>query len=159
MLFLRTILHPTDFSSVSTYALSLACSLDRDHGSRLNVLHVAELPVIGPGGGLTPPPGGDWAAIARKLHEIQPIGNRIPVVYRLEEGNPAAEILRVARLTQCDLIVMESHGRTGLTRLLMGSVAEQVVRKAPCPVLVVKARVPSHAQPESRPTKEACRLG
>jgi universal stress protein A len=159
MLLLRAILHPTDFSSVSTYALSLACSLARDHGSRLIVLHVAELPLIGPGGGLTPPPGGDRAALAHKLREIQPMGNRIPVDYRLEEGDPAAEIQRVARQTQCDLIVMGSHGRTGLTRLLMGSVAEQVVRKAPCPVMVVKAPVLNHPQPESRPTKEACRLG
>jgi hypothetical protein len=54
---------------------------------------------------------------------------------------------------------MGSHGRSGLARLLMGSVAEQVVRKAPCPVLVVKTPVLNHPQTESRPTKDACRLG
>jgi nucleotide-binding universal stress UspA family protein len=57
---------------------------------------------------------------------------------RLEEGDPVTHILRVARETSCDLIVMGTHGRTGLGRLVMGSVAEQVVRKALCPVLTVK---------------------
>jgi hypothetical protein len=57
----------------------------------------------------------------------------------MEKGDPAEEILRVAEETKCDLIMIGTHGRTGLGRLLMGSVAEQVVRKAHCPVLTVKA--------------------
>ena len=73
---------------------------------------------------------------------------QIVVEHRLEEGNPVAEILRVARETHCDLIVMGTHGRTGLAHLLMGSVAEQVVRKAGCHVLVVKTPFPpSSSQP------------
>jgi hypothetical protein len=58
---------------------------------------------------------------------------------RLEEGDAVTEILRVAEEAPADLIVLGTHGRTGLARLLMGSVAEQVVRRAPCPVLTVKA--------------------
>jgi nucleotide-binding universal stress UspA family protein len=57
----------------------------------------------------------------------------------LAEGDPAAEIIRAAQETGAELIVMGTHGRTGLQRLLMGSVAEQVLRKASCPVLTVKA--------------------
>jgi len=67
---------------------------------------------------------------------------------RLEQGDATTEILRVAREESADLIVMGTHGRTGLGRLLMGSVAEQVMRRAPCPVLTVKSPVPETA-PES----------
>jgi nucleotide-binding universal stress UspA family protein len=67
---------------------------------------------------------------------------QVPTERRLEEGDPVTQILRVARETNCDLIVMGTHGRTGLGRLVMGSVAEQVVRKALCPVLTVK--MPQH---------------
>ena len=144
MLHLETILHPTDFSPLSENAFHLACSLARDHGGRVIVLHVAVPPVIGPGGGLTPPPGGDWEALERQLREIKPSDPKVPVEYRLERGYPAAEILRVAVERNCDLIVLGSHGRSGLAWLLMGSVADQVVRKAHCPVLVVKTPLPEH---------------
>ena len=142
MLRFATILHPTDFSPLSDHAFRLACSVARDHGSRLIVLHVAVPPVVGYGGPMTPPPGGDWKALEEQLNGITAQDNKIPVEHRLEEGNPAPEILRVARETQCDLIVMGSHGRGGVARLLMGSVAEHVMRKATCPVLVVKTPLP-----------------
>jgi nucleotide-binding universal stress UspA family protein len=61
------------------------------------------------------------------------------VTSRLEEGIPAEEIVRVAREVEADLIVMGTHGRSGLGRLLLGSVAEQVMRHATCPVLTLKA--------------------
>jgi nucleotide-binding universal stress UspA family protein len=67
---------------------------------------------------------------------------QVRVEHRLEEGDPATQILRVAQETGCDLIALGTHGRTGLDRLLMGSVAEQVVRRASCPVLTVKAPFP-----------------
>src|SRR5207247_9050465 len=66
------------------------------------------------------------------LHDALPI---------LLEGDAAKEIVELARDSQCDLIVMGTHGRTGLGRLLMGSVAEQVMRRAPCPVLTIKAPI------------------
>ena len=142
MLRFATILHPTDFSPLSERAFHLACSLARDHGSRLIVLHVAVPPVVGYGGPMTPPPEGDWKALEEQLNGILAPENKIQVEHRLEEGNPVAEILRVAQETNCDLLVMGSHGRRGVSRLLMGSVAEHVMRRAKCPVLVVKTPLP-----------------
>ena len=139
MLKIATILHPTDFSPPSEHAFQLACSLARDHGGRVIVLHVAVPPVVGQGGALTPPLEGDWKALEDQLFRVQSPDVKIPIEHRLEEGNPAAEILRVAEEVKCDLIVIGSHGRTGLARILMGGVAEHVVRKATCPVLVVKS--------------------
>jgi nucleotide-binding universal stress UspA family protein len=78
----------------------------------------------------------------KELKGIRVPDRKVQVERLLEEGDPAAQILRVAQETNCDLIVMGSHGRTGLDRLLMGSVAEQVVRRASCPVLTVKAPFP-----------------
>jgi nucleotide-binding universal stress UspA family protein len=66
----------------------------------------------------------------------------VNVEHQLKAGDAVAEILSMARHLPCDLIVLGTHGRTGLDRLLMGSVAEQIVRKAPCPVLTVKT--PQH---------------
>ncbi|HTU19051.1 MAG TPA: universal stress protein [Gemmataceae bacterium] len=136
---ISTILHPTDFSPPSDHAFNVAYSLARDHGSRVIVLHVAELPLSAPGGAMIhPPPGGIREAIREQLHAVKAPDDKVPTEYLLSEGIPAAEILRVAQESPCDLIVMGIHGRTGLARLLMGSVAEQVVRKAVCPVLIVK---------------------
>jgi universal stress protein A len=140
---IATILHPTDFSPQSEHAFHLACSLARDHAGRVIVLHVAEPPLVAPGGGMTPPlPGGVWEAIETQLRGVQTPDAKVPVEHRLEEGKPADEILRVAQDVKCDLIVMGTHGRTGLAHFLMGSVAEQVVRKATCAVLVVKTPFP-----------------
>jgi nucleotide-binding universal stress UspA family protein len=71
----------------------------------------------------------------------------MPVERRLEEGLAVTEVLRVAQEVNADLIVMGTHGRTGLARLLMGSVAEQVLRKALCPVLTVKTPFPATTSP------------
>ena len=136
-----TILHPTDFSLLSEQAFHVACSLAKEHMARLIVLHVAEFPLEAPESEVMSPPlpGGPWEAITDRLHKIRAPDPKIVIEYRLEEGSAAAEILRVAHETGCDLIVLGTHGRTGLSRLLMGSVAEQVIRKATCSVLVVKA--------------------
>jgi nucleotide-binding universal stress UspA family protein len=143
MLPIRTVLHPTDFSQHSNYAFRLACSLARDYGAHLIVLHALERPVFAYSGVMTaPPPPSPWAderkAIEERLHWIQPVHTGISIEHLLVEGDPAAVILQVAKEHDCDLILMGSHGRTGLGRLLMGSVAERVVRKASCPVLTVK---------------------
>jgi nucleotide-binding universal stress UspA family protein len=140
----RVILHPTDFSPSSEYAFHIAVDLAKEHGANLLVLHVVE--TLG-AGNLT---------YGEAISQVQPEGyqrrlwddfrRRIPAVPAavtveplLAEGEPAKEIDRVAREQHCDLIVMGTHGRTGLDHLLMGSVAERVVRQVPCPVLVVKA--------------------
>ncbi len=143
MLHLNAILHPTDFSDHSDYAFRLACSLARDHGARIIVLHVVT--TLGPeliplGDGATQlQPEGYRKKLWDELRRVQPKDPALAVEHVLVEGDPAESILGHARQTECDIIVIGTHGRTGLDRLLMGSVAEQVVRKAPCPVLTVKA--------------------
>ena len=137
MLPIQTILHPTDFSSHSRCAFQLACSLAKDHGARLIVLHVVAPPVAY-GEGMVSMEPEDWERLQVMLHELRPPDPQVRVEHRLADGDPARQILGTAQESKCDLIVMGTHGRTGLTRLLMGSVAEQVVRKAGCPVLTIK---------------------
>jgi nucleotide-binding universal stress UspA family protein len=146
MLTIHSIVHPTDFSAASEYAFKLACSLARDHQSRLIVLHVVttlgpELITHGEAESQLEPETYQqrlWA----DLRSVRPADPAIAVEYQLAEGDPAAEIVRAAQETAADLVVLGSHGRTGLQRLLMGSVAEQVIRRASCPVLTVKAPPP-----------------
>jgi len=135
------ILHPTDFSKASEIALRVARSLARDLGARLIVLHVAPVDTYMEEGRLAAEldPG-------EYQHSLDAIRNRLdgpdlkyPVETRLTHGFEADEILRVARDVASDLIVMGTHGRTGLGRLLMGNTAESVLPKADCPVLVVKS--------------------
>jgi nucleotide-binding universal stress UspA family protein len=140
MLAIKTILYPTDFSERAGFAFDLACALARDHGARLVVLHVIELPAPlgGDAGMYVPVPAADWVVLREKLQQLRPAPG-VAVEHRLAEGDPAAEIVYAAGEVKADLVVMGTHGRTGLRRLLMGSVAEQVVREAPCPVLTAKA--------------------
>jgi nucleotide-binding universal stress UspA family protein len=141
MLPLRTILHPTDFSEHASFAFRLACSVARDHGARLIVLHVLQPPLATLGGYPAVPPlpeGLGEQDVERQLRAMKPPRPGVSVEHRLLVGTPVALILDVARSVPCDLIVMGTHGRKGLGRLLMGSVAEEVVRNAPCPVLTVK---------------------
>jgi nucleotide-binding universal stress UspA family protein len=162
MLALRTILHPTDFSDYSAYAFRLACALARDYGARIVVLHVATPPVVVYGEGVLPPePEGYKERLREQLHQVVSQDPKVPVEHRLVEGDAATEILRLAGETKCDLIVMGTHGRTGLGRLLMGSVAEQVVRKAPCPVLTVKTpqRLPSSGEEAAPAMAETAAAG
>jgi nucleotide-binding universal stress UspA family protein len=140
MLPIRTILHPTDFSDRSAYAYHLACALARDYGARLIVLSVYRPPatVYAEMGPLVAEPLDSMEEITEKLTRLKPEDLEGRVDHYVREGDPAAEIVRLAREAHCDLIVMGTHGRRGLSRLLMGSVAEAVLRKAPCPVLTVK---------------------
>jgi nucleotide-binding universal stress UspA family protein len=139
MLPIWTILHPTDFSDYSNNAFWLACALARDYGARLLIVHVAEIPLPYYGEGLVLPPVSiPKEPLLEKLHELKPHDRYVRVEHRLVEGDAPTEILRIAEEEKCNLIVLGTHGRSGLGRLLMGSVAEQVVRKASCPVLTVK---------------------
>jgi nucleotide-binding universal stress UspA family protein len=140
---LRTILHPTDFSECSRAAFKIACSLAREHGARLVVLHVTSVPDLAYRGyGV---PGSFLAAeeYLEKVHgDLEGLRTSNPEVSfetRVEEGDPATEILHVAGETAAGLIVMGTHGQTCLTYLVMGSVADAVVRKASCPVLTLRA--------------------
>jgi nucleotide-binding universal stress UspA family protein len=150
MLAIKTILHPTDFSERSDQAFGLACSLARDHGARVIVLHVLPPVVVHPGGVMTPEPGPYKEECWGQLRRRQPDDPRVPVEHLLAEGSPSEGILQAAREKGCDLIVLGPHGRTGLGRVLMGSVAEAIVRKAPCLVLTVKAPDRRSAEPDRK---------
>jgi nucleotide-binding universal stress UspA family protein len=141
---IRTILHPTDFSPHSEGALRVARALAREHGARLVLVHVVPMERAM---GVVPEVLMDLDIGREALRDVQ---NRIeaadlkfPVEAHLKRGEPAETILDAAREYQADLVVMGSHGRTGLGRLLLGSVAEQVLRGATCPVLTVKQDVPA----------------
>jgi nucleotide-binding universal stress UspA family protein len=148
MLALDSILFPTDFSERSEYAFRLACSLARDHDARLILLHIIPPPqtVAYEAMPVLPAyPPGYRKELEEKLRGLKPPAE-VQVEYRLEEGYAATEIVRIAAEIHCDMIVMGTHGRSGLGRLLLGSVAEEVLRKASCPVLTVKARMPATAE-------------
>jgi nucleotide-binding universal stress UspA family protein len=154
MLPIGTILHPTDFSERSAHAFQLACALARDYGARLVVLHVAMPPTIAYGEGILPPDSHLLSQEAKEqLDRLEVPQANVRAERRFEEGDPPTEILRVAQEINADLVIMGTHGRTGLGRLLMGSVAEQIVRKATCPVLTVTT--PLAASPlSSTPVEE-----
>jgi nucleotide-binding universal stress UspA family protein len=152
---IRAILHPTDFSEAAQAALRLAGALARDHGARLIVAHVLPEPVtVHDMERAVVDPAGYRAELKSKLHHLHPPDLQPPMEFRLLDGDPASEILRLARDTGCDLIVMGTHGWTGLTRLVAGSVAEQVLRKATCPVVMVKAPLPSTEAVRATPAAE-----
>ena len=135
---IQTILHPTDFSEPAEYAFKLACSLARDHGAQLLTLHVIPPPLTHGEALARAAPDSYRHQLWRELQRIAPPDAVVKVDRLLEEGHPARVIVQTASEKGCDLIVMGTHGRTGLRRLLMGSVAEQVLRKAACSVLTVK---------------------
>lgn len=139
MLPLGTVLHPTDFSENSEFAFRMACALARDYNARLVLLHVMAPPMVIYAGG--PIPAEMWPStdeVQEKLRKLEEQAHRVRVESQVMEGDPVDMILRAAEETHSDVIVMGTHGRTGLGRLLMGSVAEAVIRKVPCPVLSVK---------------------
>jgi nucleotide-binding universal stress UspA family protein len=140
MLSIRHILLPTDFSEQSVAAFHLASALARDHQACITVLHVRETPVVpfAEFGAVPPLDVPPRTELLEKLAHFEPADRSINVEYFVADGVPAEEIVRTATDRGCDLIVMGTHGRTGLGRLLMGSVAEEVMRKAPCPVLTLK---------------------
>jgi nucleotide-binding universal stress UspA family protein len=139
----KRILHPTDFSDASRAALHIAADLARQYGASVLILHVAES--LGPEhitfgeAGAQLQPEGYRHRLEAEFEKLVPAaGLDVPIEYLLTEGDSAAEIVRVAHERSCDLIVLGTHGRTGLRRLLGGSVAEHVVRVAPCPVLSIR---------------------
>ena len=144
----RKILFPTDFSPASDAALGHASAMARGTGAELIILHVEEPPLAyGSGEMYYGVSEFNTETIRKMLDAVKPTAADIRVVRRLEIGDPAAEIVRVAKDENVDMIVMGTHGRTGLLRLLMGSVAELVVRRAHCNVLTV--RRPEQATPKS----------
>ena len=135
MINIKKILYPTDFSSYSNQAYFHAVALAENHGASLTVLFVHT-----PGTAAEGPrdPAESRRYWQSQLEQIRPLNSSIPVQHIFLEGDPATEIVRYTRDAGMDLIVMGTHGRTGLDRLLLGSVAEKVMRDAPCSVMVVK---------------------
>jgi nucleotide-binding universal stress UspA family protein len=122
----------------------MATSLARDRGASLLIVHVEEPPMAYGGGEFYYGPSEPGREeLKRLLADVVPADAAVPSEHRLLVGPPAETIVEVAEREGAELIVMGTHGRTGLARLLMGSVAEEVVRKAKCPVLTVKSAPPS----------------
>ena len=142
------ILFPTDFSTTGQAALTMATSLARDRDAKLMIVHVEEPPMAYGGGelyyGVAEP---DREELKRMLVAVVPTDPAVPCEHRLMVGSPATAIVHLAEQEGVEMIVMPTHGRTGLLRVLMGSVAEEVVRKARCPVLTVKAAAAKPAKP------------
>jgi universal stress protein A len=140
---LRHILVPFDFSEGAKLALQHAIAYARQFKGRVTLLHVVHLPFRGIGFG----PGEDAGMEARLCRDMRrqvvALAARItragvPAAGLVQAGYPGLEISDLARRELFDLVIMGTHGRTGLKHVLLGSVAERVVRHAPCPVLVVR---------------------
>jgi nucleotide-binding universal stress UspA family protein len=144
---MKTILFPTDFSDASKTAFQYAVDYTRLVKGRLLIAHVQEpiVPMIGGEIAFVAPVDTNPAEIKQKLQALVPEAPPVEYAHRLLEGDPASEIVRLAKSEHADLIVLGTHGRTGFERLLLGSTAEQVLRRAPCPVLAVKEPVPESA--------------
>jgi len=134
---IQNILYATDFSPFSNQAYFHAIALAESHRASLTILYVC--PAVAGAGR-----DAERKHWREQLEQIRPTNRDIPVRHVLLEGDSADEIVHYALEAASDLIVMGTHGRTGVQRLLMGSVAEKVLREAPCSVLVVKMakRVP-----------------
>ena len=146
---IHTILLPTDFSECGNYALSYAASLARTFKASIICLNVIEpiVPTVGYSGMTEPLPIADIAeqledSAERELPKLAECDEcaGLNVEELVVHGEAASEIVRVAKDREVDLIVIASHGRTGLGRILLGSVAEKVLHRTTCPILVVPVR-------------------
>lgn len=146
MIRLKRILFPTDFSECSKCARDYACALADQFQAELHVLHVlmdVALMLPEPGSAMMLPPNylaeqkqGAERALEDALPKDWTAGKKVFRATRM--GNPFVEIAKYAKDKEIDLIVIGTHGRSALMHVLLGSVAEKVVRKSPCPVLTVR---------------------
>lgn len=149
MINLKRILVPTDFSECSDAAVRYGLELARKFGASLHLLHVIQDPATQPWAaeGFAVPLLDvieQWQKDARtRLETLIPTDDRAKAVFSCTIASPFPEIIRYAAANDIDLIVMGTHGRGGVSHMLLGSIAEKVVRRAPCPVLTV--RHPQHA--------------
>lgn len=159
MLPVRTIVCPTDFSDRAAPAVELATALARDYSAELVLVHVTPPPVQVVSGGVLVGVPVDSSAEAAHLDAVRVADPRVVVRRLTAVGPPATEIVRLAREQGADLIVMGTHGRGGLARVLVGSVAEAVMRHAPCPVLTVRSPFPPPAAAPHPAALSSCLSG
>ncbi len=134
----------TDLAAPSAAAVDMAMRLARDEGAQLTLVHTFEVPVwayapyamYGGGDLVAPVESAAQEALARELTRVRAVLPVATSVFR--RGIPAVEIVAAAREANADLLVIGTHGRTGIDHLVLGSVAERVVRTSPLPVLTVK---------------------
>jgi len=144
---IKKILCPTDFSENSEHALKYALTLATLSQAELRLFHVVE-PITYPQSTKLFEPVLDEVELMMKMeaafqtqleNQVSALKEEYPkITGKLVKGNTFLEIIQAARDESVDIIVMGTHGRTGLAHVLIGSVAEKVVREAPCPVLTVK---------------------
>ncbi|MHB1561919.1 MAG: universal stress protein [Isosphaeraceae bacterium] len=153
----RVILHPTDFSKGCEISLRVARGLARDLGARLVLLHVVPFGVYASEMSVPIDPEAYREALEEERRLLDGADMKYPVEARMARGDAAEEILRAAADLDADLIVMGTHGRTGLSRLFLGSVAEYVMPRAECPVLAVKTtrETGAHASEPATPIAAA----
>ena len=132
----KRIVFPTDFSSAGNEAMKMVIPMARKANARVFVIHVDETPLAVDGGHVYF--GEMDHAMQERMTAVTPDCKSIFFEYRLLTGNPAEKIVEFAKQVEADLVIMGTHGRTGLERVLLGSVAEGVVRAAPCSVLTYK---------------------
>jgi nucleotide-binding universal stress UspA family protein len=145
----KKILVPTDFSDFTNAALRYASSLAAESGAKLYIVHVNDL--LSTSVAMGEPAFVEsalWLESSREeahrqLEEVKPTLPNVDFERHDLEGDPVHEIVTFAEREHVDLIVVGSHGRSGLVRLVMGSVAEGIARKATCPVLIVKQPAPT----------------
>lgn len=141
---IKKVLVPVDFSSCSEKALQYAQAFARQFGASLTLVHVVQFsPIPGTEFSEVDFPAVEQRVIKQSRQELEKTasslrGENLKIETVLSEGRPATEIARTARETGADLIIISTHGHTGLKHVLLGSVTENVVRHAPCPVLVVR---------------------
>ncbi|MCZ6544281.1 MAG: universal stress protein [Chloroflexi bacterium] len=142
---IQLILVPIDFSDQAAVVIDWATHLAEQHSSKILLLHVYHLPVEFQQleGAYLPPDF--WSNVKQEAeqqlasHSQKIRTHQVEVEALVREGYPATVIVEAAESHGADLIVIGTHGHTGLKHLLLGSIAERVVQKAPCPVLTVKS--------------------
>jgi len=163
MIDIKRILCPVDYSAFSRHALDHALAIAQWYGASVTALYV--LPQVAsliPAGdlGLYPPVAltpDDLRQFRTELETfVAESGPRVPTDAVVVEGRTAGEIERLAREIPADLVVMGTHGRSGFDRLMLGSVTERILRKAPCPVLTVPASVSATPAPPALFTRILC---
>jgi nucleotide-binding universal stress UspA family protein len=160
---IRKILVPTDFSTHADEAFRVACVLARATEAEVVVFHIASPPAVVTEGGslLADPDQREQGNLWERIHSIHSIDPQVRVEHQVIVAHrPSAHhVLEILERLGCDLIVMGTHGRSWLKVLLFGSLTEEVVRWARCPVMVVKAPAHKAAAPPQATKGEDSRHG